>query len=220
MSNKQTDVRRRIDERMRIVGIDNYTDLSKRLAKKMNKKEVPSSNIHNWCNRNSVPVSYVFAVAAVLHCSPEWLMNGENKYTKLSTEKARGQITIPIFREQGESMDEIAQADNLTVNQKWFCDMTGLDYRESYRLMKSSSDSMSPTINKGDMVLIDTNEKSGGDGLFCIKQGPRMQVKRIAFAGDKIHLLSDNARYSPQTASASEIEIIGEVKYIFNGKRA
>ncbi len=220
MPAKYTDVKRRIEKRMRELRIENFADLAKILARKMNEDEMPPSNIHNWGNRGSIPVKYIFALAAVLDCSPEWLMNGENKYTRLSTERKDTQIYIPIYKEQGGQMDKTAQADNLTVDKEWFHYVTGLDYRETYRLIRSSSDSMQPTINQGDMVLIDTAVNSdSGDGLYYITWGGRSQIKRLAFAGESIHILSDSSKYSPATEKADNIVIVGQVRYIFNGKR-
>lgn len=219
MAADYTELKRRIEERMRALNIDNNSDLAKILSRKMNSEEVPASNVHNWGNRGSIPVKYIFALANVLDCSPEWLSNGKIQYLNMPSQKGRNQISIPIFKEKGESMEKATISDNLTVDKRWFFDVAGIEYRESFRIIRASGDSMAPTINSGDMVLIDQTKLPQGDGLYYVKHGENREIKRVSFLGDAVHLISDNARHPPKTMLLSDIEIAGHAKFVFNGKR-
>jgi phage repressor protein C with HTH and peptisase S24 domain len=77
-------------------------------------------------------------------------------------------------------------------------------------------DSMAPTLNEGDLVLIDTADfrEHLRDGIYAIENGNRLFVKRLAInpVSLRVTVLSDNSAYtSVAECEQSEVHIIGRV---------
>jgi phage repressor protein C with HTH and peptisase S24 domain len=79
------------------------------------------------------------------------------------------------------------------------------------KMLQVSGDSMQPTINDGDFVIVDTSHIDIGDGIYLIRSLSGLVVKRIQVKFDNIAVLSDNPLYQPVTASMGELQIIGRV---------
>lgn len=215
---KKTPLRTRIDQRMGDLGLSK-TALAKALSAKIG-RELNGQSIINWSGRGSIPAEYLLPLANVLKVSPDWLQTGENRYQNMPTSAGQNQITIPIHEmETGANMDKSSIRDNLTVSKAWFREATGLEPLESYRIIVAKGDSMTPTINTGDLILIDVDDTKPTDGLLYVKHGESAEIKRASFAGDMVHLISDNNRYPVKQLPVKSVEIIGRVKYVFNGMR-
>ncbi len=86
---------------------------------------------------------------------------------------------------------------------------------ENLSLYKVACDSMEPTLNHGDTVLIDTAIVTPyPSGVFVIKDSVGCSVKRIEYLvnnKDKIRIISDNSKYKEYECSIDEIQIIGKI---------
>jgi phage repressor protein C with HTH and peptisase S24 domain len=80
-------------------------------------------------------------------------------------------------------------------------------------LVKVSGDSMHPTIDDGDMVLVDTARlhiRSGA--IYAIGIDDTIAVKRIDLAPPAtVNIISDNKLYQPYTAALDQVRILGQV---------
>ncbi|MEM7703576.1 MAG: S24 family peptidase [Pseudomonadota bacterium] len=73
-------------------------------------------------------------------------------------------------------------------------------------------DSMEPLLNDGDEILIDRSQRPFRDGVYVVRLGDTLMVKRVASAGaGRFALLSQNMAYPPVNVEAEELEIIGRV---------
>ena len=78
-------------------------------------------------------------------------------------------------------------------------------------------DTMSPTINKHSIVLIDSNKKELKNGIFLIKTNNTLQINRIQTTLQASVLLHfDNKSYSSTQIDCDKFSIIGEIVSIFN----
>lgn len=79
-------------------------------------------------------------------------------------------------------------------------------------------DSMVPTIQDGDLVLIDQAARTiGAGGIFVARIGDDVVVKRLAPSQHpgRVRAISDNADlYPPFDAPADEVAIIGRVRWV------
>lgn len=67
------------------------------------------------------------------------------------------------------------------------------------KLITGRGDSMMPTIQPGDVVLVDTGCTSfDGDGIYLVNSGHGQQIKRLQDKGGIVHVVSDNALYTPE----------------------
>ncbi|BDD85970.1 repressor [Desulfofustis limnaeus] len=81
-------------------------------------------------------------------------------------------------------------------------------------LMRVIGDSMSPTIQARDTVMIDTARKQIKEGeIYAIRFDHTIMIKRLAFRpGGKILVISDNKKdYEPYEADTSDLNIIGQI---------
>lgn len=81
-------------------------------------------------------------------------------------------------------------------------------------LMRVIGDSMSPTIQARDTVMVDLERKDIREGeIFAIRFDHTVMIKRLAFRpGGKILIISDNrTEYEPYEMNGSELTVIGQV---------
>ncbi len=91
---------------------------------------------------------------------------------------------------------------------------------ECVKMLRVQGDSMIPTINDGDWVLVDiSNNFVSSDGLYIIRMSTGLAVKRLQAGLSGIDIKSDNPSYSTITAEIGEIQIVGKIVYILNGRR-
>lgn len=88
---------------------------------------------------------------------------------------------------------------------------------DDVKIINAIGDSMSPTINSGDMVWIDISCKTPrADGLYVIVIGDAMSIKRLQinpFTGS-VTIKSDNQRYDDYTADTpDDIRVVGKIIY-------
>ncbi len=81
-------------------------------------------------------------------------------------------------------------------------------------LMRVMGDSMSPTIQEDDTVMIDIGKKSIKEGmLYAIRFDSTVMIKRLAFRpGGRILIMSDNRlEYESYEAELRDLHIIGQI---------
>jgi phage repressor protein C with HTH and peptisase S24 domain len=75
-----------------------------------------------------------------------------------------------------------------------------------------TGDSMDPTLRDGDEILVDRTPQPLRDGIYVVRLGDALLVKRIATRKPgKIALISDNPVYRTIKLSQDEVEVIGRV---------
>ena len=80
----------------------------------------------------------------------------------------------------------------------------------------ANGNSMSPTIENGDQMLVDLSKKEiQGNKIYLVQNGESVWVKRVKMEWDGVELISDNKEeYRPIRISADEaqnLQIIGQV---------
>lgn len=84
-------------------------------------------------------------------------------------------------------------------------------------IISVKGDSMTPTLNDGDIVLVDGAKTSGSfDGLFVINFDGTLHIKRLARGSrpGTVRILSDNsAYYPPVDALIDDLHIVGRVRW-------
>lgn len=79
---------------------------------------------------------------------------------------------------------------------------------------------MSPTINDGDLILLDTREgQQTTEGIYAINLAGGLLVKRLRLSG-AVEVISDNERYGTETINGdqlAQLHIVGRV--VWQGRR-
>lgn len=88
------------------------------------------------------------------------------------------------------------------------------------QVIKVQGESMEPTLRDGDLVMIDrTKCDLNFDGLFVLRFGDSLQVKRVNRSPERGHVevISDNPAYGRRDWPVTELDPLGRVLWI--GKR-
>ena len=125
---------------------------------------------------------------------------------------------------KGSEIEEDLIVRRLSIAKDWiqtsFRNVTSPDH---LAFIHAIGDSMSPTINSGDILLVDTGIKSANtDGVYVLSAHGRLFIKRVQQKMDgTFEITSDNP--SVKTISTlngeHEVDILGRAVWVWNGKR-
>lgn len=99
----------------------------------------------------------------------------------------------------------------------WIEDELGASPRD-LRMLRITGDSMIPTLNDGDTILVDMGRKAPHpSGLFVLHDGMGLVAKRVEHIPTsdppRIRVTSDNPNYSPYECLMDEVNIIGRIRW-------
>lgn len=120
---------------------------------------------------------------------------------------------IEVSAGHGAIVDAEEHISNLAFSSQYLREMTGAK-GDQLAAIRVKGDSMSPTIQDDDMVVIDRTKTSlDWDGLFVIRVGEALQIKRIGrgVRRSSVMIIADNALYPPVDTERSEIDVVGKV---------
>jgi len=72
-------------------------------------------------------------------------------------------------------------------------------------LIHSIGDSMEPTLKEGDIILGDKGKITRKSGIYIIKEGSELSIKRLQFLEDSVTVISDNQFYPKYSLKNPEI---------------
>jgi repressor LexA len=82
-------------------------------------------------------------------------------------------------------------------------------------LIRVEGDSMLPALSDGDEILVDRDRRTpGAKGIFVVRVGGELMVKRLRAALGGVELVSDNPAYAVHFVRAGAIEVIGQVAWL------
>ncbi len=121
----------------------------------------------------------------------------------------------------GSVVHEENVVDHLVFKRDWVMRSMGLDPRR-LALIDVRGDSMAPTINDGDLILLDTREgQQTTEGIYAINLAGGLLVKRIRLRlSGSVEVISDNERYGTETISGDQLgqlHIVGRV--VWQGRK-
>lgn len=86
---------------------------------------------------------------------------------------------------------------------------------KNVRAIEVDGDSMRPTLNEGDFVIIEENSVFSGEGIYVLQYDGVLLVKRLQPDLDGIEILSDNPNYKTRKFNPSDdqspFHIVGKV---------
>ncbi len=92
---------------------------------------------------------------------------------------------------------------------------------KNVKMIRAVGDSMSPTINDEDWCLVDLSLNSlVSDGIYLIRSKSGVAIKRLQRGyDDDVFIKSDNPCYDTANKSLTDIDILGRIIYIMNGRK-
>lgn len=177
--------------------------------------------------RSQVPnLDKLTRIAAVVKVDLEWLLSGKgrvegddpitddyhNDFVAIQYASAR-----PSMGGGSIAEDEDRTGRDFHFRRAWIRD--SLKAAPSLlRVMTVQGDSMTPTLNDGDVILVDMNQRNPiPPGVFVLHDGMGLVAKRLEHVPmsdpPRVRIISDNGRYTPYECTADEVNIIGRVRW-------
>ncbi|EPV2363156.1 TPA: helix-turn-helix transcriptional regulator [Klebsiella pneumoniae] len=148
-------------------------------------------------------------IANALRVRPEWLSSGTGAMrADGDDDKKPSHINHDVFRV--DILDLAVSAGPGIVNQEFVEILHSVEYApaearhmfdgrkaENIRIINVRGDSMSGTIEPGDLLFVDISVKSfDGDGIYAFLYDDTAHVKRLQKMKDKLLVISDNKSYA------------------------
>ncbi len=188
-------------------------------------------------------------ISRILECSMDWLMTGKSfagqfrevqsntevRQRDIVIEFTKGkQISVPLPDLDSETVVFLSKiegrlspgtnslvAGDQVIGSYFFRKdwLKTVGNAQDLVLLDVVGDSMKPTLEEGDTVMIDTSRKVISDGnIYAVGEGEAILIKRIqSLVGGKVQIISDNrAMYQPQELDPAKnpIHIIGQIVWM------
>jgi phage repressor protein C with HTH and peptisase S24 domain len=182
---------------------------------------VSDNAIYKWVSGRGQPsmISLV-NLARAARVSIEWLATGEEASKGEASTAESGEYVYPsrnsVRNSTGRGTMQSRQiVDYLAFKTEWLRRRVGIDAK-SLMLIEAVSDSMAPTIDEGDLVLVDLQDpRFRHDGVYVLRASGDLSIKRIQRRPDgKLIIRNDNAAYEPAVVGADSVNVVGHVIWI------
>lgn len=177
-----------------------------------------------------------FKAANLFGVNPEWLATGKGQKHKAEvvhqavTRKPRGDvIAIPVLSNVAsmgfgsDDQDGDVVVGDLALSPKWVSDTLHPSKPTNMRFIHGYGDSMTPTFNSGDVLLVDTGISDARiDGIYVLKAHDRLFIKRVRQRLDgSYEISSDNPVHKTVDTlnGGHDVSILGRVLWAWNGKK-
>lgn len=137
-------------------------------------------------------------------------------------------ISIPRLANTGsmgkgrELLEHDQVIGNIVLTKEWVGNHISRPSKpENLRVIASFGDSMSPTLEGGDLCLVDIAVRSADvDGIFVLRdQEFGLLIKRVSRTAKGIVITSDNPAAPPFGALSDAGAIVGKVVWAWNGRK-
>ena len=190
------------------------------------KSGISERTFANWLAGSSEPkVIGISSVAQAAGVTIDWIVTGSKPKQKLGshTEGNFDTIQIAWVDRKLKNLDQPVNLrlninDHVPFSKNFLKEHLGHEDFDELCVMEISGDSMSPTMNDSDFVLIDRNQRDTDDGLFAYLFKGTVYIKRLINVLNGIDVISDNKSLYPAQHIAHEdlnnFNIIGRIVWI------
>ena len=177
--------------------------------------------------RSQVPnLENLTRIAKVVKVEPDWLLTGKGRVSGGDpiTEDYHNEFVAIQYAAVRPSMGGGAIVDSedrpgrdFHFRRAWIRDRLRAA-PSMLRVMAVQGDSMMPTLNEGDVILVDMNQRNPvPPGVFVLHDGMGLVAKRLEHVPmsdpPRVRIISDNRQYSPYECTAEEVNIVGRVRW-------
>jgi phage repressor protein C with HTH and peptisase S24 domain len=163
-------------------------------------------------------------VAAILKVDRDWLLHGVGQVEGPLLFEDPGDAFVAIAHVAARaSMGTAAAADDgmpegpYHFRRAWLRDTLKVP-PSMLRVLQVEGDSMRPTLEAGDTVLVDLmNRTPKPPGIFVLNDGSGLVARRLEYVPlntpPRLRIISDNTRYPACERAASEIDVLGRIRW-------
>ena len=179
----------------------NYTQ--EELAQKLGLQKSAIAKYENGRVEN-IKRSTIAKMAAILECSPSYLMGWDSNVGPISggTKQKKIGVSIPVLGRVAagipiEAIEDVIDTEEIPEEMAATGNFFGL---------KIQGDSMEPRISSGDVVIVrQQDDAESGDIVIATVNGTDATCKRLRKYRDGIELISNTPAYKPMFFSNEEI---------------
>lgn len=178
---------------------------------------VPSSSFENyWKGKRVWPTELLGELAERLETTVDALLLGPNSGSALDLVSV-SEIDL-AYGLGGTYSDVPIESQVLHFPRTWLESIT-ITPPALLTFARGRGDSMQPTLQDGDIVLIDRSVRTirEQDAIWALTLGDIAMIKRVRVKGERVSLLSDNDRIPPDEVHHEEVNVVGRV--VFIGRR-
>lgn len=168
--------------------------------------------VSGYRQRQTVPLEQCVKIAERTGVSLDWLILGKGEMRGGSGGAAEfddaDAVWVPLYDVEVSAGSGIEVYGERIIQRvpfaKSWLHSEGL-YARHLACLPVHGDSMEPTLQHGDIVLVN-HEKTRGDGVFVIRMGNALRVKRLQWlATGDLRISSDNAIYEPEQVNPNDL---------------
>ena len=139
-------------------------------------------------------------------------------------------VMVPVLANAGsmgggiDALHEDVMVGALTLSENWVTKYVRPTRRDALRFIHGFGDSMSPTFEDGDVLLVDTGvrDPQAIDGVYVLAANNRIYIKRVRCRMDgAMEVSSDNSTVKTVDVlnGDSALDVLGRVVWCWNGKK-
>ncbi|MEW6078686.1 MAG: XRE family transcriptional regulator [Thermodesulfobacteriota bacterium] len=194
-------------------GVGSQSDLAAVLG-------VHRSSITQAKRKNTVPDAWLLKVIEHFQLDPSWLRTESGGGPPLAAFTREAVTAVPRVRARlhagGGSFETSPEVESFFAFRRSWLRRKGDP--DKMVLMDVVGDSMSPTIEEGDTVLVDQSRTDiYAGGIYALGIDDTVMVKRLEKHPGRLVLISANSRYAPvylQGEEINRVRVIGRVIWI------
>lgn len=184
-------------------------------AKSVGTYQVKIADLESGKQKN-IPLDLAKKISKEYKINFEWLLTGEGEMLAIHA------INIVKIPQRGEV--DCAAGNGCIISDENITDYVSFDNKilkelganiSHCEIIRVKGDSMYPTLQTGDKVLVDTSQKEIFDNkIYIIRIDNELKIKRIhKLSSGKVGITSDNPFYQPETLDPEKVdfEICGRV---------
>lgn len=160
-----------------------------------------ASHIYRICRGSSRPsMQYLESLYEEFRIDLNWLLTGERPSEASPLASKKDMVFAPQFdveasAGQGALIGGEEICESFAFNKGWLSSQLGV-HSEQVAFVSVRGDSMQPTLEDGDMILVDLSQKSiNREGIYLLQTQDGLHTKRLKKAKDNIKVISDNPDY-------------------------
>ena len=185
---------------------------------------VSDNAIYKWVSGRGQPsMMSLVNLSKAAGVSVEWLATGRGAPTKsrIENQLAQPAVVASGSRNSAQTANDRSVAQNqqvvdyLSFRPDWLQRALKLDLR-NMALVEVIGDSMSPTVDGGDVVLVDLQEtRFRHDGIYVLHTDVDLAVKRLQRQPDgTLMMRSDNPAYESYAVKPEEVNVMGRALWV------